>query len=402
MENPKDIQTIAERLSDENITVRLAAAQAVEQCLWTAKGESVTLARIALEQRILIESNPTVRGELYAAMGSLQYGAGDDFGRIEGTLRTPFMPSPMLDAWLQALQGLEVFVRRNPDHALDVTTLKRVRELATDGVLKIPPVGEPPFADPVLTALQIEQDIEEADTNAIQRAAVYRCPNKPPTCGWQIRLIGVQMLDPVDGVYSSAVSRDLHDDVYQVRYEALTKAAIAGNTSGTCGTEIDAFADRAPQVVLHAIELLNPRCAEHDDLIAKLRGWIESLDDPINDKRWQIPVAALRTLVKFDPDAAHKIASTVAVTHRVWQVRLAGVRIADELVDEDLLIRLTGHDADVPIGFKRRTSEPKRWQNTLRPHQQHCAAGCGDRGPLINRLSTSDHGREPAGLEQTA
>jgi peptidyl-prolyl cis-trans isomerase B (cyclophilin B) len=355
MENPKDIQVIAERVSDQDATVRLAAVKAIAQCLWNQKGEAVTQARIALEGQLFVEPDSGVKGAIYETLGTLRYGENDNLGRIEGLLRSPFMPSPMLPEWLSGLRGLETFTRRNPAYGLDAATIKRVRELATDGVLKVPPPPSPPypppFVDPVLQALQVMQNIKDDDVNAIQKAVVYHCPMGPLDCGWQIRLIGLQMLDGGDDTFANAIAAGLHDVVYQVRYEALTKMALNIEKTGTCQPLIDAFDDRDPHVVQHAIELLNPKCTERDDLTARLVQWVNMLTDPLNDDHWQQPVAALKTLVKFDPDVAHKLAKTVAATYKVWQVRMAGVHVANALMDEDMAVRLAAHDPDVPIGF---------------------------------------------------
>lgn len=354
MENPRDIQVIAERVSDPDPTVRTAAAKAVAQCLWNAKGEAITVARIALEGQLIVESNIGVRGAIYETLGGLQYGPNDNIGRIEYLLRPAFMASPMPDEWSSALRGIEVLTRRNPAYGLDAATIKRVRALATDGVTKLyqPSPSQPPksFSDPVLTALQIMQNIKDLDVEVIQKAAVYNCP-KGPDCGWEIRLIGLEMLDAGDDRFANALSRARHDDTYQVRYEALTKIAQNIEKTGTCGPLIEALDDRVTHVVQHAVELLSPRCAEREDLTKRLIQWVEMLTDPLNDPRWHVPISALEILVRFDPETAHKLARDVASTHRIWQVRMAAVHVADALVDEDMAARLAAHDPDAPLGF---------------------------------------------------
>jgi hypothetical protein len=136
-----------------------------------------------------------------------------------------------------------------------------------------------------------------------------------------------------------------------VRYEALTKAAQTIAKTATCQPLIEAFDDRVEHVVRHAVELLSPSCAEHEELARQLTGWAMKLGDGINDAKWQIPVTALETLVKFAPDAAHKLAKDVATTHQVWQVRAAAGRIAGLLYDEDLALGLARHDPNAPLGL---------------------------------------------------
>jgi cyclophilin family peptidyl-prolyl cis-trans isomerase len=373
-ERSADLPQIAQFLNDLSPAVRAASATAIAQSLWKErKKEIVSQARDAIEVRLKFELDETAAGAMLAALGNLHYET-DVVHDVEQLLGAHIMPVATLQLLAQgtdgALRGLEALTRVFPNQPLDPAVLRRLRAFATDdniirllpndvGLIRLQDNLTAPQLQAKLTALQTLQNARDDDIRTIQTAATYHCsvatPRGPfsvsslrPSCGWQIRLTGVQMMNRSYSrlgtggslEFDQALDRARHDDAFQVRYEALTRLARDVEKTGTCQPLIEALDDRVTQVVIHAVELLSPKCEEHDDLTDRLTQWAMLLGDPRSEHEWQVPVAALKSLFNFAPEAAAKIVKATAATHAVWQVRVAAVQIASLAGDEETVLRL--------------------------------------------------------------
>ena len=367
MENPRDVVTIAQMLSDSDAPVRAAAARAITQCLWHAadQPEAVKLAETALEQQSIAETDSDAKDAIYEAIGSfLCYGPTDDVTHIDLLLRTPIMPVPIAPGGKGALLGLEALTRRLPGIELNVRTIARLRELAVAGIVNR-------SGSPQISALQTLHNIRDDDAATINLAAMTNCDSSPdPICGFEFRLIGLQMISAVEPRYADAMQRARRDAAWQVRYEALSKTSEIVTKTHSCALLIDALDDRVDFVARHAIELLSPSCVERDDLTKRLTELAGHLGDGSQNARWQLPLAALEALITFSPDVAHKIVKEVAATHDLWQVRAGAARLAGTFFDEDLAIALAQHNPGGSPGVHRGERSRRRAQGVARDEQQ--------------------------------
>ncbi len=136
--------------------------------------------------------------------------------------------------------------------------------------------------------------------------------------------------------FSRELDYRLKDAHYLVRMEALRVLARAIPDTKSCYPLIYALADSVRHVVITAIDLMDPQCAERDDVAARLLVWANELADPAHDATWHERAHALVALARFLPDEARRLATEKAAVHDVWQVRAAAARVAGLLKDEPL------------------------------------------------------------------
>jgi cyclophilin family peptidyl-prolyl cis-trans isomerase/HEAT repeat protein len=245
------------------------------------------------------------------------------------------------------LEALEALIRHDPAREIQQRTRVVLREWAVENFMN-------PRHPPKLAALQALQMTRDDDITTVIKAAAYRCSfyglyETPADCGWPIRRIAVQMMNPTNAQFSTPLSEALHDPAFQVRLEALRVWAAAVPRTLSCRPLVEAFADAMPMVAMQAVDLLTVRCPERDEIVAALQRFVEDLSDANKSgEALVVPAHALVKLALFDPAGAQKTANTVAASHDAWRVRAAAARTALILSDEALAVRLAG-DADANV-----------------------------------------------------
>ena len=331
LERPDLIAALTRSLADENVNVRMEAANAVGQLAKGPKGIADAKARLLARTRV--EQDPRVWGVVAATLGRLAYATAADVDEAEAAL-AKVLPSAastaiQIDAVLGAAEGLEALARQSgkisrlkattlnglraaaglEGRAQDAEKLARIRRLAT---LALSAAGGAARPD-------LEKGIADADDEVR-------------------RLTMVAARADVEG-RNDVVARGLTDANARVRYEALqTWSRILQKT--TCEPLLTAVRDGSPHVVLLAIDLLGNSCGGGQPT-AVLRDLARLPAD--GPRAWHRPAHAIVSLARVAPAEARALLPRF-VAQPIWQVRMYAARAAIALGDAATLVRLAGDD----------------------------------------------------------
>jgi cyclophilin family peptidyl-prolyl cis-trans isomerase len=335
-ESPADIERIGSHNGDPNNDVRMATANALAQALINAKQETdaraIGMTFDLLRARLYGERVALVAGAILAAIGELPL---TDVQAKEAE-RVLVERTSTAATLAFAAAGLEALLRHNPGRPIAAATRARLRQMS------VRRFGSEGDTEPSLAALRALHAIHDTDVRTIASAAVYHCPPRAdPECGWEIRRTGVLMTIGAPDRFSEQLNRALDDVHPLVRIAALRALASAIPESRYCGNLIGALGDPFRPVVLAAIDLMDPRCNDRQDVIDRLLPMAKELANPDRKAEWHAPVHAFVTMTRFVPEEIRSIAKETAAVHDVWQVRAAAAQIAATLRDESLALLLT-------------------------------------------------------------
>jgi|SRR5579862_228796 len=318
-ENPLDVPTLVGYLSDNAASVRREAANALAQALHAATSSNsreLTIALQALQApRRPPEPSPTVRDAIREAVGVLQLAA-----------ELPDQLPPNL---------LVQLIRKHPNTRL---TAERRRQLRT---LAWPAMGQPD-----VSALEILFRAGDFDRPLLDFAAHYMCTKfGEPDCGWQVRALAAETLDPLQGdaALLATLARDLSP---YVRIAALRGLERGLAQTKDCGPFLDAASDlhEWTLVQVEALGLIDARCGEREEVARRLIGLAGALGGQPDNMHWHVPAKALEVLAKFDVKEAQRIMDAFAVASDVWQVRASAARTAATLRNNAALLQLAHDD----------------------------------------------------------
>lgn len=335
-EDPSDIGRLAQHIADPSEDVRTEVVAGLVFVLRKAKpvedARTIALVFDLLRARLLMEGERGVRDAILASLGELDL---DGALAVEAERilleRLKLTPVPA-----GALRGVEAWYRRHQNRPVPDAMRARLRQLS------VRRMGAE-SGEPLVTALEALRAIGDTDERTIATASAYRCPPPAgPECGWEIRVVAVQMMRGAADRFGQALYRRLDDGHYLVRLEAVRSLARSIPSTRSCAPLIGALNDDSRHVVLAAIDLLSPACDDREDALARLRSWAGELgnQDKEQDRRWHERAQAMVTLAKFAPDEAVKLADEVAEDHEFWQVRAAAARVAELTRTQDLASRL--------------------------------------------------------------
>jgi cyclophilin family peptidyl-prolyl cis-trans isomerase/HEAT repeat protein len=326
------IPALTRPLADDNVNVRIEAANAVGQL---AKGEKgVADAKARLLQRAKVEQEPRAWGAVAATLGRLAYTTAADVDEVEAAiarvLPTASSTAIQLDALLGATEGLEALARQSGKISrLKASTLSGLRAAAglegraqdADKLVRVRRLASLALAaSGGATRPSLEKGVADADAEVR-------------------RLTMVAARADVEG-REAVVIKGLLDPHPQVRYEALqTWGRIFQKTS--CEPTLKAVTDANPHVSLLAIDQLGNGCPARDTVRETLRALVT--ESP-SARTWHRPAHAIVSLAKVSAPDAREVLPTF-VGHAIWQVRMYGVRAAGALGAIDELTRL-GRDAN--------------------------------------------------------
>ena len=332
LERPDLIPALTRPLGDDNVNVRIEAANAVGQL---AKGtEGVAQAKGRLMTRTRVEQDPLAWGAVAATLGRLPYTTAADVDQVEEAIAR-VLPSKsstaiQIDALLGATEGLEALARQSgklsklkpatldglraaavlQGRAQDADKLARIRRFATLALTASGAAARP----------QLEAGIADVDDEVR-------------------RLTMIAARAEVEG-REAVIIKGLSDGNGQVRYEALqTWGRQSQQTS--CDPVLKAVRDDSAHVVLLAIDLLGNGCPAPAPAIAAVKALAEGL--AAAPGTWHSAAHAIVSLAKLAPAEARALMPRF-VGHDVWQVRMYAARAAGVLADVDALTRL-GRDA---------------------------------------------------------
>lgn len=330
LERPDLIPTLTRSLGDDNLNVRIEAANAIGQL---AKGEEgVAAAKPRLLARTRVEKDPRAWAAVAATLGRLPYTAASDVAQVEEAL-AKVLPSEsataiQIDAVLGAAEGLEALARQSgklskfqpgtlrglraaaalEGRAQDADKLARIRRLATLALTAAGGVARP----------QLEAGAKDPDAEVR-------------------RLIMAAARTAADG-REDVLRLGLSDDNPRVRYEALQTWGRT-MTPASCAPVLERLADRDPHVVLLALDLLGARCGAADGAAERLRAAAAALTPAARD--WHRPAHALVSLAQAAPADARALLPRFTA-HEVWQVRMYAARAAARVEAWDSVVALAG------------------------------------------------------------
>jgi cyclophilin family peptidyl-prolyl cis-trans isomerase/HEAT repeat protein len=347
-EIPTFVERIIPHMADSNRDVRIEAANAIAQTLFHAKpaddAGAIATGFKTLLQRLNVEADARVAEVMLEALGELPLNDGQAAEAEGKLLEQSKLISPPPDLFRRrdgAVVGLEALIRRHPGRPIAQATRARLRELS------VPRFGYEGDNLPVLAALEALYAIRDTDERTILQAGRYTCPPTPrvPDCGWEIRRVAVQMMNGALGAFGEVLTQRLSDTSYLVRMEALRVVVREIPTTRTCAPLLVALSDRAPHVVLTAIDLMDPRCYERDYVAEQLKTLAQGIGSVQNNANWPRHARALIALTKFAPESALAIAAEFGPGHEVWQVRAAAANVAGLLKDEALALKFARDEA---------------------------------------------------------
>jgi cyclophilin family peptidyl-prolyl cis-trans isomerase/HEAT repeat protein len=327
LERPDLIAALTRPLADDNVNVRVEAANAMGQLAQGEKG--VADAKSRLLQRARVEQEPRAWGAVAATLGRLAYTRAADVDQVEAAiarvLPTASATAIQIDALLGATEGLEALARQSGKISkLKATTLNGLRAAAAlegraQDADKLARIRR--YATLALTAAggatrpSLEAGV--ADTDAEVR-----------------RLTMIAARGEIDG-REAVIVKGLADTNPQVRYEALqTWGRQFQKTS--CDPTLKALTDSNAHVALLAIDQLGNGCPSGGAAATTLRAIAEELTAR---RGWHRPAHAIVALAKTAPDDAKAMLPSFAA-HEIWQVRMYAARAAGALTAIEELTRL--------------------------------------------------------------
>jgi cyclophilin family peptidyl-prolyl cis-trans isomerase/HEAT repeat protein len=338
-ENPADVRTLAPFLGDIDPVVRREAAGAVAQAVEQSKDADVLPAFAALRSPVPFASAPDTDEQTTARNAVLAAAAND--ARLQGLARLHYDHGT-------AQQVIETI---DPGRPGDILVMLR-----RDGELRVTPdqlaalrlLARPirPMVAPSRDALEVVMRMGNVDPLLIAWAAQYKCARfdpAAPACGWEIRDLAVMNMAPLDAFLGPMLDVARHDPAPEVRIMALRKIAGGIEETKTCAAMIESLDDGTEfdVVRLEAIDLMDPRCVEREDISRRLEAWATDLT--LKD-RWSLAAHALERLALIDPPKAAKLVAEFGSTHDLWPLRAASARAARTLRDVATLQRLATDD----------------------------------------------------------
>jgi cyclophilin family peptidyl-prolyl cis-trans isomerase/HEAT repeat protein len=340
LERPEMIALVAPALND-GVGIRAEAANALAQMARTpaavADVQKLLLARAATDANLNTWES---WGEIATALGRLSYDTAAQVSETEAVLLTGLpAPDSMIDIETAAIAGS---VRGFESLARTV----RAKKLAPLGertwdLLRWAATAQRPPADPrsaiirrlgmaslvtgnQATASVIERGLNDSDVEVRRFAAA--------AAGTDARI------DDRERILKIALA----DKEPRVRLEALRSWGRLLQKS-SCTPITAALRDANAHVKLQAIDQLGQPCPAHESAVAELSALAGTLDR--RPRTWHVPVHALVSLARRDPEAARK-ALPRFVDHPQWHVRMYAARAAGILGSVGDLTRLAadGHD----------------------------------------------------------
>lgn len=334
-ESPADVVTLAPFLGDADPAVRREAANAIAMAVNQQTDSGVLPALAAL--RAAPQFAPVAGiGDAQAALNAVA-----DASRFEAMARLHYDHET-------AQKVLETLDPHSPGNILLM--------LRRDGELRVTPnqrITLRGLAKPVRPDVRANRDALEVvfmmgDVDPLWTAwaAQYQCPSFPrhgPECGWEIRYLGVSNLLPLDAFLGPVLGNANRDPTPEVRIMALRKQAGVIVETKSCAPMIDALDDPTEFSIvrLEAIDLMDSRCMEREDISRRLETWIA---DPALKDRWSFSARAIERLAVIDPAKAAKLVADVGSRHDLWPLRAASARAAFTLRDTEVLRRLANDD----------------------------------------------------------
>jgi len=331
LERPDLIPALTRPLGDDNVNVRVEAANAVGQLATTAEG--VAAAKSRLMMRAKVEQEPRAWGAVAATLGRLAYTTAEDVDEVEAAMAR-VLPSKtstaiQIDALLGAAEGFEALARQSGK-------LSKLKPATLDGLRAASVLeGRAQDADK-LTRIRRFATLALTASGAVTRPQLEAGAADPDDEVRRLTMVAARA--EIEG-REAVVAKGLSDANGQVRYEALqTWGRQLQKTS--CDPVLAAVRDQNAHVALLAIDLLGNGCPRPAPAIDALKSIAAEQTTAGN---WHRAAHAIVSLAKLAPADARTLLPRF-LGHDVWQARMYAARAAGALTSADDLIRL-GRDA---------------------------------------------------------
>lgn len=311
----------------------------------TAPADFLEVALAALEARLKVEGDSTVRAALGDSLGRLPFESGEQARRAEQGLLAARDRDDSIDGRLGVASGLYSLAR----FARRVTTGRDAPGAA----------GSPDFdlSDAALAALRtlaVVQPNEETSAARVRRLAVEALTTahaiEPATLDAaaadpdpQVRMLAMRAGGGLDAPGRSVLAAGLGDESALVRYQALHALGTAP-TDGGCAAALEAAADPDAHVALLALDTLGA-CGWASAAVDLLDREIHDLGAAGSPRGWHRPAHAEVALSRAAPARAAAALPQFAGSSSSW-LRMYAARAAANLKDRHTLETLAADDND--------------------------------------------------------
>ncbi len=336
--------------------VRVEAANALGQALAQPGQHDPEVAVRPLRERLIIETDPAVRGVIYATLGRLPYSVEPDVREIEAVLikgTAEGNKDPSLAACLGAVTGLESLFRQQVKKGMPAaTSLERLRVIVksvnkpSETAARVRRLSMAALiAGGGADAAIVRTALKDSDAQVRRLAAIAAGSNDALS-----RLSLVPAKDPISqGDRTGLITEALRDRDPMVRYDAL-QAYGAYLQKTSCQSILEAVKDPGPHVSLLAVDLLGKECPDSEkekvaEVLVSLTKELPSGTGPKGQVTWHRPAHAFVSLSNISPQSAGQLLP-VFVSHPSWEVRMYGARAAANLKDAATLEKLANDSDD--------------------------------------------------------
>ena len=334
LEDPDQIEGIADLLDDAAGTVREAAAAAMAQAVFGKDSGPVTQ---TLAARIEVEVDPVALGGLATNIGRLAFRtpaerAEADAALVSAAQRLPTAESdPAMAARVGLARGVEAFARSARAAGEDGAALSPALVGAATALSTLPGAAAARVRRlAVLALVHGDQLGTEAARSLLQDE------------DWGVRRQVIMAATRHGTDTDHAIPASLADPDPRVRVEALATYDRWQRPGQGCGPIIAAMTDPDPYVATTAIGLAAGPCPDLDAQRRALGARIAELEDPQAD--WRGPSRALHALAAIAPgEVGDEIAALAAHPNafaRAWAARAAaeagGEAVLSELASDPI------------------------------------------------------------------
>jgi len=272
-----------------------------------------------------------VRALLLEDLGLAHFVADADF-RVAAdalALETTHLDNPA--ELLGATKGLEALIRQHPQFRAGDGVIGRLRQLTTYGARM---TEAPSFATDARIrrlALMALQSAHDSDGYTLGAASFDG--------DWQVRRLVAASLNLSEPQQAAIGDRFAADPDFHVRYDLLSAAGRFAQLTHECAPILERFTDPSPIVVMRAMDVLSPSCADLKDAVARLVSMADKIDQPA-ELDWHVASHALTAAAHLG--AAIDTALRKAMKSPVWQVRAAAAALSVVLSNPAPALGLVG------------------------------------------------------------
>ncbi|HEX5070283.1 MAG TPA: peptidylprolyl isomerase [Vicinamibacterales bacterium] len=259
-----------------------------------------------------------VRALLFEALGLVRFVADADFQAAADALASETTRIDNPPELLGAAKGLEALLRQHPQFKPGAGVIGRLRQLTTYGARM---TEAPSFAMDARIhrlAMMALQAAHDADAYTLGIASFDG--------DWQVRRLVASGLNLAEPQSAATGDRLAADPDFHVRYDLLSAVGRFAQQSHECAPILARFEDPSPLVVMRAMEVLSPACADLKDATTRLGSMADKIDQPAA-LDWHLASRALTAYVRLTGRPPGDVLPK-HVQSQTWQVRAAAASLS--------------------------------------------------------------------------